>query len=158
MPEIPEVHRGRTEKYIRDVIRANPLIGNGVRELFEHMKEVLGDRPPLTWKFKETTFKNIQFRLRDKKTERWRDFLLLSGFSETKNIPRIHMSVKKEYVKPEHEILFPITTDYWGQRFGKLIYEKDLQKNSIKKYKSVLKSIAEENSYYPLPVSEHNND
>ncbi|MFH0947648.1 MAG: hypothetical protein V1833_01440 [Elusimicrobiota bacterium] len=159
-PNDPKIHREKAEEYIKKCVLKNHLMGNKVKELFDYMKGVLGDFPTVTWKFKETSFINIQFRLRDKKTERWRDFLLLSGYSDTKNIPRIHMCVIKRYVKPEYETLFPIVNDYHGRRHGVVVYEEGLLKFSIKieKYKSVLKSIAKENSYYPLPVSESNID
>ncbi|HAM37962.1 MAG TPA: hypothetical protein DCP53_00975 [Elusimicrobia bacterium] len=122
LPKDPEFQKQRIEAYLKEVDNVDELIGKVVRDMVQYFRFILGDYPPITWKMKKTTYTNLHFRIRDRETERWRDFWLISG-KKKNGKAIIHTCVRKKYVAKKYEELFPIKNDYYGGRKGVILYK-----------------------------------
>lgn len=100
----PELIRSACDKFIRHIALRYPKSGEAFKVFWAEILAAVGDQPGKTWEMKPNTVANPcpVLKIYNQATQKWVYFLnLLAGYG-------LRMEIKKEFLPPGCESLFPI--------------------------------------------------
>jgi hypothetical protein len=133
----PVLVREEFEKFVRHIAARYPKSAEAFREFWGELMAAAGDAPGRTWEMKPNTAKNPGpvLKLYNEATQKWIYCLaLLAGWG-------LRMEIKKEFLPPEYEDLFPIDHAMFGAgRAVELVY-RDFTPEKRKPYADCVRAI-----------------
>ena len=106
----PELIRSECDKYIRHIALRYPRSAETFKTFWDELLAIVGDQPGKTWEMKPNTSSNPcpVLKVLNPATQKWVHCLnLLAGYG-------LRMEIKKEFLPPGREALFPIDHAMFG--------------------------------------------
>lgn len=133
----PALVREEFEKFVKHIAARYPKSAEAFREFWAELMAAAGDAPGQTWEMKPNTAKNPGpvLRIYSPATQKWVYCLsLLAGWG-------LRMEIKKEFLPPGTEALFPIDHAMFGAgRAVELVY-RDFTPEKRKPYADCVRAI-----------------
>jgi hypothetical protein len=133
----PALIREEFEKFVRHIAARYPKSAEAFREFWGELIEAAGDLPGQTWEMKPNTAKNPGpvLKLFSQATQKWVYCLtLIAGWG-------LRLEIKKEFLPPGAEKLFPIDHAMFGAgRAAEIIY-RDFSPENRKPYAECVRAI-----------------
>lgn len=133
----PALIREEFEKFVKHIAVRYPKSAEAFREFWGELLQAAGDLPGQTWEMRPNTAKNPGpvLKLFNPATQKWVYCLsLLAGWG-------LRMEIKKEFLPPGTETLFPIDHAMFGSgRAVELVY-RDFTQDKRKPYADCVKAI-----------------
>jgi hypothetical protein len=133
----PALIREEFEKFVKHIAARYPKSAETFREFWAELMEAAGDLPGQTWEMKPNTAKNPGpvLKLYNQDTQKWVYCLaLLAGWG-------LRLEIKKEFLPPGAEKLFPIDHAMFGSgRAAEIIY-RDFTPEKRKPYADCVRAI-----------------
>ena len=133
----PELIRAEFEKFVRHISARYPRSGEAFREFWAELMEAAGDLPGQTWEMRPNTSKNPGpvLKLFNPVSGKWVYCLsLLAGWG-------LRMEIKKEFLPPGAEALFPIDHAMFGAGRAVEIVYRDFTPEKRAPYAACVKTI-----------------
>ncbi len=133
----PALIREEFEKFVKHIAARYPKSAEGFREFWGELLAAAGDLPGQTWEMRPNTAKNPGpvLKIFNQATQKWVYCLsLLAGWG-------LRMEIKKEFLPPGTEALFPIDHAMFGSgRAVELVY-RDFTPEKRKPYADCVRAI-----------------
>lgn len=133
----PALIREEFEKFVKHIAARYPKSAEAFREFWAELLAAAGDAPGQTWEMKPNTAKNPGpvLKIYNHATQKWVYCLaLLAGWG-------LRMEIKKEFLPPGTEALFPIDHAMFGSgRAVELVY-RDFTPEKRKPYADCVRAI-----------------
>lgn len=133
----PALVREEFEKFVKHIAARYPKSAEAFREFWAELMAAAGDAPGQTWEMKPNTAKNPGpvLKIYSPATQKWVYCLsLLAGWG-------LRMEIKKEFLPPGSEALFPIDHAMFGAgRAVELVY-RDFTTEKRKPYADCVRAI-----------------
>jgi len=142
----PELIRSACDKFIRHIALRYPKSGEAFTIFWTEILTIVGDQPGKTWDMKPNTAANPcpVLKTYNQATQKWVYCLnLLAGYG-------LRMEIKKEFLPPGGEALFPIDHAMFGAGRAVELSYKDLTAEKRQAYLACIKTIYT-NFVPPLP-------
>jgi hypothetical protein len=136
-PVNPELIRMECDKFIRHIALRYPRSGEAFKVFWTELLAITGDQPGKTWEMKPNTSSNPcpVLKILNPATQKWVYCInLLAGYS-------LRMEIKKEFLPPGCEKLFPIDNAMFGAGRAVELDYKDFTPEKRQAYLDCVKAI-----------------
>jgi len=133
----PELIRAEFDKFVKHIAIRYPDSADAFKTFWGEMMEITGDQPGKTWEMKPNTSSNPcpVLKILNTATQKWVYCLsLLAGYG-------LRMEIKKEFLPPGCETLFPIDHAMFGAGRAVELNYKNFPPEKRKPYLDCIKSI-----------------